>query len=1064
MTGGAQGGTQFALSVDLPTQSDKVYRLYAQPLSFGREVVIDLISGSSTIATAKAPFVLHDASQLIVGVVAERPGEIVGSLDLLPNQNNVAPLIVSFGPEDLPERVEAWNALDRIIWQDVDSTTLTPAQLDALRGWIAGGGRLVIAGGTAGPGSLSAFPDTLLPFRPDATTDVAPASLVAVLGEAPEGATDLPALSGTLIGGRILAEAGDRVIAAERSYGSGAVSIIGFDPTASWIADTNLADGLWRRLLPSRSAGGPVVGDDSQFVSAASQLPSLALPPVGGLIALLGAYILLIGPINYLVLRRLDRREWAWVTMPILIVAFAAGSYGFGSLLRGSELIINEVAIVRGAPGATDGIAQVYLGVFSPSRASYQLKVPGGALLSSPISGDFFGGDGTASSLDVLQGDPARVRNLSVGFGSLRTVRAETAVTVPLVEADLRLEDGRLRGTIKNASSEVLDEPAVVLGGTVALLEDLAAGATATVDTALAPFQFGQQLSDRIVGPVFFGDPTQLGDDAAKLYARHTIIDQLTYDPNFGSIGQLPAEGPVILAWADRDLLPVEIEGQEARRTGNVLYYLPTDMGISGTTTFRNDLLRSTVIDSDAAFFSKDPYSINFGEGSAELSYRPVAFEGTLEATELAIGLNFGGEPGLGIRAGAHRAAAGDPAAVRGRRRLPVRELRRAAGGRAVRSRGCGVEATAAPDRWIALRHRRPVPLRRPGERHRPHPVRERSARGRQLQRRSGHHGGHQVSAIVRTEGLVKRYDTTLAVAGIDLSVEPGEIFGLVGPNGAGKSTTLRILATLLRPSAGDAEIAGMSVTRNPDQVRRVIGFMPDVFGVYDDMKVWEYLDFFARCYGIKPAARRRMIGDLLELVDLGHKRDDYVQTLSRGMEQRLCLAHALVHDPQVLLLDEPASGLDPRARVELRELLRELRSLGKTILISSHILPELEELCTSVAIVDRGQVLAQGRVADIERRLRFGAVLRVKLLLEGEALEAARARFAADPDVASAVLLDDGTVELGFRGDDAASARLLAQSVAAGMPISSFARAASDLEELFLQVTAPDRQPLEAA
>ena len=320
------------------------------------------------------------------------------------------------------------------------------------------------------------------------------------------------------------------------------------------------------------------------------------------------------------------------------------------------------------------------------------------------------------------------------------------------------------------------------------------------------------------------------------------------------------------------------------------------------------------------------------------------------------------------------------------------------------------------------------------------------------------------MTEIVRTEGLVKRYDGKLAVAGIDLSIEQGEIFGLVGPNGAGKTTTLRILATLLLPSAGTAEIAGMSVTRNADQVRRVLGFMPDAFGVYDDMKVWEYLDFFARCYGIGPADRRRMIGDLLELVDLGTKRDDYVQTLSRGMQQRLCLAHALVHDPQVLLLDEPASGLDPRARVELRELLRELRSLGKTILISSHILPELEELCTSVAIVDRGQVLAQGRVADIERRLRFGAVLRVRLLLEGEELEAARARFGEDPDVATAVLLDDGTIELGFRGDDAASARLLAESVAAGMPIVSFARAASDLEELFLQVTSPDREPLEAA
>jgi ABC-2 type transport system ATP-binding protein len=313
------------------------------------------------------------------------------------------------------------------------------------------------------------------------------------------------------------------------------------------------------------------------------------------------------------------------------------------------------------------------------------------------------------------------------------------------------------------------------------------------------------------------------------------------------------------------------------------------------------------------------------------------------------------------------------------------------------------------------------------------------------------------LSAIVRATGLVKRYDATVAVAGLDLDVEEGEIFGLVGPNGAGKTTTLRILATLLAPTSGDAEIAGISVRRDPSAVRRVIGFMPDVFGVYDDMKVWEYLDFFARCDGSAPAHRQQMLAALLDLVDLGDRRDSYVQGLSRGMQQRLCLAHTLVHDPQVLLLDEPASGLDPRARVELRELLRELRSLGKTIVISSHILPELEELCTSVAIVDRGQVLAQGRVADIERRLRVGAVLRVRVLGEQPAREAARAHFAAQPDVASATLLEDGTIEIGFRGDDEGTARLLASAIRADLAIVTFARAASDLEELFLQVTARD-------
>jgi len=314
------------------------------------------------------------------------------------------------------------------------------------------------------------------------------------------------------------------------------------------------------------------------------------------------------------------------------------------------------------------------------------------------------------------------------------------------------------------------------------------------------------------------------------------------------------------------------------------------------------------------------------------------------------------------------------------------------------------------------------------------------------------------VSTIVATRGLVKRYNGTLALAGLDLEIGEGEIFGLVGPNGAGKTTTLRILATLLQPTAGEAEIAGVSVLRHPDRVRRVLGFMPDAFGVYDDMRVFEYLDFFGRCYGLPADRRRRMIGDLLELVDLADKRDAYVQDLSRGMQQRLCLAHALVHDPSVLLLDEPASGLDPRARVELRELLRELRALGKTILISSHILPELEELCTSLAIIDHGRVVAAGTVGDIETRLRAGAVFRAKVLGDEMQLESARARFAADPAVASAAVRDDGLLEIGFAGDDEAAARLLAGVIGAGVRVVSFARAVSDLEELFLQVTSGDR------
>jgi hypothetical protein len=647
LAGGVQGRTRFGTPVDLPTQSDKTYRLYAQPPAFGRDVEISLVDGATTIATTKATFTVHEATQMVVGIVAEQPGDIIGDLDLLPNMNNVAPLTVGLDVADLPTRLEAWSALDRLIWQDADSSRLSEEQRDALRGWIAGGGRLVIVGGTAGPSTLSAFPDTILPYRPTTTTDVAPASLQALLGELPKDATDLPALSGTLSEGTPLAAVGDQVVAAERPYGSGAVTLIGFDPTADWMTGTRLAEGLWRRVIPTRAASGLVIGDDSQIVSAASQLPSLALPPVGGLIALLGAYILLIGPLNYLVLRRLDKREWAWVTMPLLIAGFAIGAYAFGSLLRGSDLIVNEVAIVRGAPGATEGAAQAYLGIFSPTRGAYQLRVPGGALLSAPVNGDF-SPDGSSSTLDVLQGDPARVRDLNVGFGTLRTIRAETAVAVPLVRADLRLEDGRLKGTVTNGSDKPLLKPAVVLGGTVAKLDDIAPGASATLDVAMQQIQFGQQLSDRIVGQIFFDGSQRLGDDTTRLYARHTIIDQLTYDPNFGFTGQLPADAAVILAWSDDELIPVEIAGQTPRRTGNVLWYLPTDVAIKGTTTFRTDLLRNTVISSDAAFFNKDPFTISFGKGTAELSYRPIAFTGSIAATQLAVGFNFG-DPGFSV-------------------------------------------------------------------------------------------------------------------------------------------------------------------------------------------------------------------------------------------------------------------------------------------------------------------------------------------------------------------------------------------------------------------------------
>lgn len=640
LAGGTQGQTRFGTVVDLPTQSDQVYVLYAQPPTFGTELSVLLVDGEKTIVSTKAKFTIHDAARLVVAVIAEHPERIVGSVNLLPNANQLAPLIVSIAPEDLPERVEAWGAVDRIIWQDVDSERLSNPQLDALRGWVASGGRLVIAGGTVGPKALSAFPDTLLPYRPVVTADVPAASLSGILGALPTTATTLPALSGALIGGRALATVGGQVVAGERPYGSGLVTLLGFDPSVDWIAKTDTAQNLWRRLLPPRTTGGLSFTDDSNLVNAVTQLPALALPPIAGLLGLLGAYILLIGPVNYLVLRRLDRREWAWITMPILIAVFAAGAYVFGAALRGSDVIVNQVAIVRGAPGATEGTAQVYVGLFSPSRSVYQMSVPGGALLSSPTS-EAFGGNAAAGVLDVLQGNPARIRNLSVGFGSLRTIRAETAVAVPLIEADLRLEGGRLKGTIKNASIQPLETPAVVLGQTVAVFDDLAPGAEATVDVAIRTGQFGQNLADMVVGQAFFNDPGS-APATSRAYVRHSMIDQLTYDASFGTSNLLPFDGPVVLAWGSEGLLPVDVANQQPTSLGNVLYYLPARLTVRGPTTFRSDLIRSTVVASDAVLFSRDQTSMSFGRGSASIAYRPIGFEGRITATELAIGLNTG--------------------------------------------------------------------------------------------------------------------------------------------------------------------------------------------------------------------------------------------------------------------------------------------------------------------------------------------------------------------------------------------------------------------------------------
>jgi ABC-2 type transport system ATP-binding protein len=295
-----------------------------------------------------------------------------------------------------------------------------------------------------------------------------------------------------------------------------------------------------------------------------------------------------------------------------------------------------------------------------------------------------------------------------------------------------------------------------------------------------------------------------------------------------------------------------------------------------------------------------------------------------------------------------------------------------------------------------------------------------------------------------------KRYGDFTAVERLNLKIEAGEMFGFIGPNGAGKSTTIRFLATLLKASHGEGIVNGHSVTRRPLDVRRSVGYMPDNFGVYDGMKVWEFLDFFAVAYQIPRGKRKQVIGDVLELLDLTHKRDDFVNGLSRGMKQRLCLAKTLVHDPPVLILDEPSSGLDPRARLEVKALLKELRRMGKTILISSHILTELADCCTSIGIIERGQLLMHGPIDEVYRRIKRNRILEIRFL---ENMETGLSIIRSLPETLD-LDIENHKVTAELAADDQKIAALMERMIAAGVRMHSFGEKDPSLEDVFMLVT----------
>ena len=314
--------------------------------------------------------------------------------------------------------------------------------------------------------------------------------------------------------------------------------------------------------------------------------------------------------------------------------------------------------------------------------------------------------------------------------------------------------------------------------------------------------------------------------------------------------------------------------------------------------------------------------------------------------------------------------------------------------------------------------------------------------------------------SLVEVKHLSRRFGTFAAVTDVNFSFDSGEIYGFIGPNGAGKSTTMRILATLDIPSEGDCTVGGLSTVDDADEVRRLIGYMPDSYGTYPNMTVFEYLDFFARSYRLHGSARRRAVADVVEFCQLGGLREKLITTLSKGMKQRLCLGRCLIHDPKLLVLDEPSAGLDPRARIEFRELLRLLAQQGKAIFISSHILAELEELCHGVAIIEQGKMVTAGKVSAIKAQATANRDAKggeqqlstIELRL-AEPLDRLAEILAEQPEL-SEVRIAGLTIEARFSGGNAAQAVLLKRLIQAGLPIYHASGRSENLEDLFMHIT----------
>lgn len=632
LSDGAQRGSRYSIGVELPTGARQDHLLYAQPSWSGGRLTASLVEGGVSLIDQRVVLTAIDPYTTTIVIVAERPDAVgPGVRGILAGPGQDMARVLTVAPEDLPPRPEAWAVIDRLVWQDVDPARLTQGQLAAMAGWVGAGGRLVVVGGQAGLAGVAGLPSDLLPFLPTSTIDVPAADLEPLVGALPAGTAPTPALAGDLAHGSVMAWSDGRPIAAQAAVGQGQVVLIGVDPTLPAIAGSPGATGLWRRAigpLTGQSLNPLVLQDDSQIVAALNSLPAVALPDIGLLFAILALYILAIGPINYLVLRRIDRREWAWVTMPVLVLLFGAGTYVVGMGLKGTSVIVDQLAIVRAAAGADRGLAQAYVGIFSPDRQTFDVAVGGDALLANPM---YLTQAQGGVPLDVVGGEATHLRGYEVGFGVLRAFRAEAPVTAPRVDADLEYRDGVLAGTLTNRSEDALESVAVTWAGQATVVPTLAPGQTADVRLDIGGRTVRpDRLATMVLPETRAADPTTL--------VRRAILDQVSgYRSTLGTAG-LQAN-PVIIAFRPGPTLDVTT-GATARQEGDTLYLLPAAIRVGGTLIVTDPLVARSTLEMHANDVWEDGASWSMGQGWITAELRPMLALDDVRPTYLGLAIS----------------------------------------------------------------------------------------------------------------------------------------------------------------------------------------------------------------------------------------------------------------------------------------------------------------------------------------------------------------------------------------------------------------------------------------